>query len=317
MKNIIPISKFKEGQVVQGFYLCLEKKLRHTRTGDLYIDIVLRDRTGQIQAKIWNKVKEYDAKFSAGDAVAVKGSVETFIDEFQLVIQRINKATLQRYSRYGFDPALIVPTSRFDEKKMWNEVIKTIRTIKNPHIKKLIYSIYSSNKKKLIKHPSTILHQYSYRSGFLEQALSLSKIGKFLANHYRVDADLVLAGVFLFDIGKLDAIESNYKSNLSKAGNLLGHVALGRDTIIAAAKKIRKFPGELLLQIEHIMLTQQDYSEGKKQINPMFKEALVVSMITSLDSRMSIMKKIIEEDKDDDDFTSQYNFFKTTIYKKS
>ena len=117
MKNIIPISKFKEGQVVQGFYLCLEKKLRHTRTGDLYIDIVLRDRTGQIQAKIWNKVKEYDAKFSAGDAVAVKGSVETFIDEFQLVIQRINKATLQRYSRYGFDPALIVPTSRFDEKK--------------------------------------------------------------------------------------------------------------------------------------------------------------------------------------------------------
>ena len=200
---------------------------------------------------------------------------------------------------------------------MWNEVIKTIRTIKNPHIKKLIYSIYSSNKKKLIKHPSTILHQYSYRSGFLEQALSLSKIGKFLANHYRIDADLVLAGVFLFDIGKLDAIESNYKSNLSKAGNLLGHVALGRDTIIAASKKIRKFPGELLLQIEHIMLTQQDYSEGKKQINPMFKEALIVSMITSLDSRMSIMKKIIEEDKDDDDFTSQYNFFKTTIYKKS
>ena len=70
MKNIIPISKFKEGQVVQGFYLCLEKKLRHTRTGELYIDIVLRDRTGQVQAKIWNKVKEYDAKFSAGDAVA-------------------------------------------------------------------------------------------------------------------------------------------------------------------------------------------------------------------------------------------------------
>ena len=118
MKNIIPISKFKEGQVVQGFYLCLEKKLRHTRTGELYIDLVLRDRTGQVQAKIWNKVKEYDAKFSAGDAVAIKGSVEIFIDEFQLVVQRINKATLQRYSRYGFDPALIVPTSRFDEKNV-------------------------------------------------------------------------------------------------------------------------------------------------------------------------------------------------------
>ena len=117
----------------------------------------------------------------------------------------------------------------------------------------------------------------------------------------------------LFDFGKLEAIESNYKSNLSKAGNLLGHVALGRDIIISAAKKIRKFPAELLLQIEHILLTQQSYYEGGRQISPMFKEALVVSMITSMDSRMSIMKKIIEEDKDNDDFTSQYNFFKTTI----
>ena len=121
----------------------------HLNTGNILPLGLLQIHNFQIQAKIWNKVKEYDAKFSAGDAVAVKGSVETFIDEFQLVIQRINKATLQRYSRYGFDPALIVPTSRFDEKKMWNEVIKTIRTIKNPYIKKLIYSIYSSNKKKL------------------------------------------------------------------------------------------------------------------------------------------------------------------------
>lgn len=317
MKNIIPISKFKEGQTIQGFYLCIEKKLRHTRTGELYIDILLRDQTGQVQAKIWNKVKELDKKFSAGDPVAVKGSVEIFIDDFQLVIQRINKATVQRYARYGFDPALIVPTSRFDANKMWKEVISIIRSIKNPYIKKLIYSVYTTNKHKLMKHPSTILHQYSYRSGFLEQTLSLAKAGKFFSRHYRLDSDLVLAGVFLFDIGKLEAIESNYKSNLSKAGNLLGHVALGRNIIMASAKKIKKFPSELLLQIEHIMLAQHNYNEGQSQVTPMFKEALLVSMITSLDSQMSIMKKIIEEDKDSQDFTSHYNFFKTTIYKKN
>ena len=317
MKNIIPISKFKEGQSIQGFYLCIEKKLRHTRTGELYIDILLRDQTGQVQAKIWNKVKELDKKFSAGNPVAVKGSVEIFIDDFQLVIQRINKATVQRYARYGFDPALIVPTSRFDANKMWKEVISIIRTIKNPYIKKLIYSVYTTNKHKLMKHPSTILHQYSYRSGFLEQTLSLATAGKFFSRHYRLDSDLVLAGVFLFDIGKLEAIESNYKSNLSKAGNLLGHVALGRNIIMASAKKIKKFPSELLLQIEHIMLAQHNYNEGQSQVTPMFKEALLISMITSLDSQMSIMKKIIEEDKDSQDFTSHYNFFKTTIYKKN
>ena len=200
---------------------------------------------------------------------------------------------------------------------MWNEAIAVIRSIKNPFIKKLIYSVYMANKQKIMKHPSTILHQYSYRSGFLEQTLSLSRTGKFLARHYRLDIDLVLAGIFLFDIGKLDAIESNYKSNLSKAGNLLGHVALGRNIIMSSAKKIKKFPSELLLQIEHIMLAQYNFNEGQSQVNPMFKEALLISMITSLDSQMSIMKKIIEDDKDSQDFTSQYNFFKTTIYKKS
>ena len=90
MKKIISISKFKEGQIVQGFYLCVEKKLRHTRAGDLYIDLLLRDQTGKVQAKIWKKVKELDKKFAAGDAVAIKGSVEIFVDEFQLVIEHIN-----------------------------------------------------------------------------------------------------------------------------------------------------------------------------------------------------------------------------------
>ena len=85
---------------------------------------------------------------------------------------------------------------------------------------------------------------------------------------------------------------------------------------MASAKKIKKFPSELLLQIEHIMLAQYNFKEGESQVNPMFKEALLVSMITSLDSQMSIMKKIIEDDQDSQDFTSHYNFFKTTIYKR-
>ena len=93
--------------------------------------------------------------------------------------------------------------------------------------------------------------------------------------------------------------------------------ALGRNIIMASAKKIKKFPSELLLQIEHIMLAQYNFKEGESQVNPMFKETLLVSMITSLDSQMSIMKKIIEDDQDSQDFTSHYNFFKTTIYKKS
>ena len=78
MKSIVTISNFKEGKTIQGFFLCLEKSLRHSRNGDLYIDIILRDQTGKINAKIWDKVNEFDKKFQNGDAVAIKGTVEVY-----------------------------------------------------------------------------------------------------------------------------------------------------------------------------------------------------------------------------------------------
>ena len=105
MKSIIPISKFKSGETIQGFYLCVEKYLRHTRSGELYLDLVLKDKTGQINAKVWDNVKEYEKKFKSGDPVALKGEVDLFLDKLQLNIKRINKATVQNYARYGFDPA--------------------------------------------------------------------------------------------------------------------------------------------------------------------------------------------------------------------
>ena len=137
MKSIIPISKFKSGETIQGFYLCVEKYLRHTRSGELYLDLLLKDQTGQINAKVWDNVKEYEKKFKSGDPVALKGQVDLFLDKLQLNIKRINKATIQNYARYGFDPSLIVPTAKEDPKKMWKEVIKVVRSFKDPFLKKL------------------------------------------------------------------------------------------------------------------------------------------------------------------------------------
>ena len=136
MKPIVPISKFKEGDSIQGFYLCVEKHLRHTRSGDLYLDLILRDRTGQVQGKVWEKVSDFNEKFSSGDAVAIKGEVDIFMDRPQLTVKRINKATVQNYARYGFDPALVVPTANADPNKMWKEITTLIGKIKNPFLKK-------------------------------------------------------------------------------------------------------------------------------------------------------------------------------------
>ena len=318
MKSIVPISKFKAGETIQGFYLCVEKHLRHTRAGDLYLDLVLRDQTGQVHGKVWDKVSEYDEKFESGNAVAIKGEVDLFMGRPQLTVKRINKATVQNYARYGFDPALVVPTAKADPKVMWKEAMAIIKTIKNPFLKKLTFQIYQDNKEKLLIHPASISMHHNYRSGFLEHVLSMAKTATSLAPHYGVDVDLVVAGAFLHDIGKLDEIESNYEANFTKEGNLIGHIVMGRDMVKKRARQIKKFPKELLLKMEHIIiLSHQGKYEQQSPKKPAFKEALLVHLIDVLDSQMNIMDKALSEDQEKGEFTSRHNYFRIPLYKGS
>jgi len=315
MKSIVTISKFKEGITIQGFYLCVEKHLRHTRAGDLYLDLVLRDRTGQVQGKVWDKVADFNDKFSRGDAVAIKGEVDFFMDRPQLTIKRINKATVQNYARYGFDPALVMPTAHADPKDMWKGIISFIKKIRNPHLKKLCHNVYFENKEKLLTHPASVSMHHNYRSGFLEHILSMARMAFELGPHYQVDTDLVLAGVLLHDIGKLHEIESDYEASFTEQGNLIGHIVIGRDMVRAAAVKIKKFPKNLLLKIEHIILAHQGKYEWQSPKKPAFKEALLVHLIDVMDAQMNIMEMAITDDPENGSFTNRHNYFRIPLYK--
>ena len=317
MKSIIPISKFKSGETIQGFYLCVEKYLRHTRSGELYLDLLLKDQTGQINAKVWDNVKEYEKKFKSGDPVALKGQVDLFLDKLQLNIKRINKATIQNYARYGFDPSLIVPTAKEDPKKMWKEVIKVVRSFKDPFLKKLCYNIYKNNKEKLLIYPATLSMNHNYRSGLLEHILSMSRSALTLARLYKLDRDLILTGILVHDIGKLREINYDYESTLTKDGNLIGHLVISRDIVLEEANKIKKFPKGLLIKIEHIILSHQAKYNWSNSIKPAFKEALLVQSIKLMDGQLNVMDITFNEDRESGEFTNHFNYFKTHLYKGS
>ena len=317
MKSIIPISKFKSGETIQGFYLCVEKYLRHTRSGELYLDLLLKDQTGQINAKVWDNVKEYEKKFKSGDPVALKGQVDLFLDKLQLNIKRINKATIQNYARYGFDPSLIVPTAKEDPKKMWKEVIKVVRSFKDPFLKKLCYNIYKNNKEKLLIYPATLSMNHNYRSGLLEHILSMSRFALTLARLYKLDRDLILTGILVHDIGKLREINYDYESTLTKDGNLIGHLVISRDIVLEEANKIKKFPKGLLIKIEHIILSHQAKYNWNNSIKPAFKEALLVQSIKLMDGQLNVMDITFNEDRESGEFTNHFNYFKTHLYKGS
>jgi len=316
MKEITPIKKIKEGMSIQGFYLCVDKHVRHARTGDLFIDLVLRDKTGQIHGKIWNKVKFFNEKFNSGEAVVAKADVSSYQGRLQLDIKKIGRASVQTHGRYGYDPTLIVPSSEKDPKRMWEELSLLVKKIKNRRLKKLVTQIYKENKESIIVCPASLTSHYNYRSGLLECILSMSRVALDLAERYNADRDLLLAGVLLHDIGKVKELSSGLESEVTDEGNFIGHSVISRDMVKAVAGTMNGFTKALLLKLEHMILAHRGQLEWRSSRKPNFPEALLLHQIHHLEKHMNLMKMALEQDEEDSDWTLRNNHLFIPLYKR-
>ena len=316
MKNKLKqIIDFREGQKIKGFFLCIEKHFRFTKKNDKYIDIILRDVTGHIPAKIWSDTKSLESKFDAGDAVAISGNVESYKGKLHLIIIKINKATVQYYGRYGFDPGLIVPKSKKDPQKMYRNIKSVISRINNKYFNNLVKTIFKKNEKKILFYPATVNMHYNYRSGFLEHLTSITEIGIRIYPLYALDKDLVLMGLLLHNIGAIKAINSHYQFDFTTEGRLIGSEVLGKELINRYVNKIHGFPSDLLIKLSHIILSTSN-SKKKSNTGPSFPEALLINAIVELDLKIFMMKSTIDADKDVGSFTNVYNIFGLPLLKK-
>ena len=315
MKKLVPISRLKPDTEIQGFYLCKEKHLRNTRSGELFVDVVLSDSTGSVGAKIWQNVNKLSQRFEKGHAVAVRGRVEIFQEKKQILINRINKATGARYARYGFKPEKLVLSSPYNPEKMWSSIGEVINKIENPYLKRLIWQLYKKHKKRLIIMPASLSMHYTYRSGYLEHILSMSRIAIPFARHYKADVDLLISGVFLHGIGKLVEFTDSMIPEFSDRGSFLGHSVLSRDMVVNEARKIKNFPSELLLQVEHLIVTHEGGFRSGYDYRGKTKEALLLQVLDSLDAKMSVLKKLLSEDVEQGKWTNKRNYFGTSFYK--
>lgn len=315
MKKLTKISQFKIGDKIQGFFLCVEKNIKQTKSGDLFLDLELRDITGNINGKIWENISHFNEKFGSGNAVAISGYVESYLDRPYLKIKKINRATIQYYGRYGFDPADIVPTSQKNPREMWSCIKTIIDSVKNKKLQKLLVLIYKTNQKKLLIHPASIKFNHNYRSGLLEHTYNMINIAKRIYHLYDVDYDLTIAGLLLVKIGALDGISSGYEFERTKQGNLLGIGTLGREILLNTARRISKFPDHLLIKLEHIILSSQDFDESKNKRTAAFPEAIFVQFIASIDKNMNLMETFLHNDQNIGEFTNKNNYFRIPLLK--
>lgn len=315
MKKLVPISKLKIDVEVQGFYLCKEKHLRRTRASELFIDLILTDGTGEISAKVWDNVEELTIKFQQGDAVAVRGRVDTFQDKKQIIIGRINKATEAKYARYGFKPETLVPSSPKNPVRMWTSLGALIQKMEDPFLKKLVSGLYRTHKNRLMTIPASLTMHYTYRSGYLEHVLSMTRLGLALSSHYAAKSDLLVSGILLHGIGKVRELTDALLPEYSDEGNFIGHAVLSRDMVREEAGKIKGFSSELLIELEHLIMSHEGGFSSRYGSRARTKEALLLQALDSLDMKVSVMNRILAEDIEEGDWTSRRNYFGTELYK--
>jgi 3'-5' exoribonuclease len=302
-------------ETITAQFLVLTKDIRQKKTGEPYLSLHLGDRTGEVEAKMWDNVAEVMDTFERDDFVKVKGLVQIYQNKSQLTVHRLRKL-----EDHEVDFGDYFPCSERDPEEMFAELLGIIADIGNPHLRALLGAFFDdaplAGLYKLAPAAKSIHH--AYRGGLLEHVLSLCKLCRLTAAHYRsIDLDLLITGAILHDIGKIAELTYERSFGYSAEGQLLGHIVIGLRMIGEKIDKVPGFPAKLRTLVEHILISHHGELEFGSPKVPIFPEALLLHHLDNLDSKMEAMRVAIHRDQQvDGEFTGWISALERTVLKK-
>ena len=303
------------GQNFTEFYLVKSKKKSTTRNDKLYLDLELQDKTGIIKAKVWDEAEKVDQECARGDVVKIQAEVEQYRDVLQLKIKRLRRAGPEET-----DLAELLPASDKDASALLQDLRALIATIKNPHLQNLLELFFADQKfvaKLSVSAAARNVH-HSFRGGLLEHVHAMTRIAAFLVEtiYPGLDRDLVIAGAILHDAGKIDELNSEREISYTREGFLQGHIHLGLMMIHEKALTLPEFPPELLLHLEHIVLSHHGEREWGSPVLPATPEAMLIHHVDNLDAKTTMVLEAIRGDKNlDEEFTEYHRTLERHFYK--
>ena len=299
-----------------GYFLCTFKELRPIRSGELLL-FTLQDSTGQMHAKLLDDIERFKEEFEAGEFVRVEAHGTTFQGQTQLVVSQIRRVNPSQDRLQGFREEDCVLSAPRSADEMWAELSTHLQSVRDPHIRVLLNRISADHERELREWPAAQQVHHAYRGGLLEHTLKMIEIARPLARAYDAREDLVLAGVLLHDIGKLQ--ELSYEPGAigyTRDGNLIGHIALGLILVRETINGISGFPDDLRAQIEHLVVSHHGTREHGAPVEPKTIEAFMVAAVDELDSRISQVRRAIREDVGTDaEFTTWHRRLGRVLYK--
>ena len=283
-----------ENKTITSSFVVASKQVRPRKTGELYIQLTLADRTGQIDAKVWDNVQEFINVFDQDDFVKAKGLVNKFNGKFQFTVHK-----LRRLEESEIDFADYLPNTKYDVEELWRTVADFVAGFQNPHLKALIQAFMADPDiaAGYKRAPAAKTLHHAFIGGLLEHVVSLFRLCDLACRNYpQINRDLLLSGAFLHDIGKVHELAYARSFSYTTRGQLLGHMIIELEMLQAKVAQLPDFPPELRTLLEHLIISHHGQYEFGSPKLPMFPEALMLHYLDDLDSKMESMRAHFERE---------------------
>ena len=295
----------QENKVIISSFVVASKQVKAKKTGEPYLALTLSDRTGQLEAKMWDNVAGVLEAFEQDDFVKVKGLLNKYNGRFQLTIHK-----LRRLEEHEVDPADYLPKCPRDTEELWRELGAFVATFQNLHLKALLAGFMADPEiaaaYKTAPAAKTLHH--AYIGGLLDHVVSLFRLCDLAVRNYpQIDRDLVLAGAFLHDVGKIHELSYGRSFAYTTRGQLLGHMVIELEMLHAKIAEVAGFPDGLKTLLEHLIISHHGQYEFGSPKLPMFPEALMLHYLDDLDSKMESMRAHLERESGYDEDWTGYN----------
>lgn len=286
------IESLRDGERVNDIYLCKYKQTALTKAGKPYENVILQDKTGTIDAKIWDPGSLGIDEFEAMDYVAVTGDVLSFQGNLQLSIKRARKASEGEY-----EPKDYLPITDKDVDEMLRELMGYLDSVKNPYLNRLLHSFFDEEgfQKAFCFHSAAKSVHHGFVGGLLEHTLSVTRNCDYFAKNYPfLNRDMLISAAIFHDVGKLKELSTFPENDYTDAGQLLGHIMIGAEWVGEKIKQIENFPPVLENELKHCILAHHGELEFGSPKKPALIEALALSFADNLDAKMETVKEALD-----------------------
>lgn len=310
------INTLREGERLSGIYLCKHKQAAVTKNGKPYENVILQDKTGTLDGKIWDPNSQGIDDFDALDYIDVVGDVTSFQGSLQVSIKRVRKASEGEY-----EPGNYLPVSSKDIGVMYQEILDYVNQVKNPYLHRLLVSFFEEDEefvKRFKGNSAAKTVHHGFIGGLLEHTLSVVRLCLYYCKSYPIlNQDLLVTAAMLHDVGKTVELSQFPMNDYTDDGQLLGHIMIGAEMIHDRAKEIPGFPVKLESELKHCILAHHGELEYGSPKKPALAEAVALNLADNTDAKMETLTEIFHAAGEQKDWLGFNRLFESNLRKTS